>query len=42
MHSEFEDLPALVPSSKRRRGFPSETHVKRGFQDHPRWMERAA
>jgi hypothetical protein len=30
---EYEEL---VPSSKRRRGFPSETHVKRGFQDGPR------
>jgi len=27
MQSEFEEF---VPSSKRRRGFPSETHVKRG------------
>jgi uncharacterized protein YecA (UPF0149 family) len=32
MHSEFENLPAFVPSSKRRRGFPSETHVSAAFR----------
>jgi hypothetical protein len=33
MKIEFEN--SFEPMSKRRRGFPSETHVKRGFQDHP-------
>jgi len=36
MKQNFENLEHFVRSSKRRRGFPSETYVKRGFQDGPR------
>ena len=32
----FEYQEDCVRSSKRRRGFPSETHVKRGFQNSAR------